>query len=144
MIYCPRCDKPITPDHRCLSRRHFFGSVAGLLACALSGKAIAAPATMALVPSSILRAGDAISISVTTTLELQLEKVRPALERLFHCVTLREQGGRETTYVTTGPSQVGDVLFVAPRDYTITGVRTVSSTGYVNSNATITIQRGAR
>lgn len=25
MLYCPRCDKRIEPDHRCLSRRWFLG-----------------------------------------------------------------------------------------------------------------------
>ena len=24
-LYCPRCDKRLTPDHRCLTRRFFFG-----------------------------------------------------------------------------------------------------------------------
>ena len=31
-MYCPHCDRRLTPDHRCLSRRVFlFGAMAGLI-----------------------------------------------------------------------------------------------------------------
>ncbi len=53
-IFCPRCDKPITPDHRCLSRRHFFGMLAG------------AAAVAAVAPEPLLRIGDTLTITTFT------------------------------------------------------------------------------
>lgn len=34
MLICPRCERPLSPDHRCLSRRHFFFGLAGSVALA--------------------------------------------------------------------------------------------------------------
>lgn len=36
-LYCPRCDKRMEPDHRCLSRRHFFGMLGGAAVTPLFG-----------------------------------------------------------------------------------------------------------
>lgn len=48
-VYCPRCDKPITPGHRCLGRRHFFGMLAGAAAV------VAAPGPRVL-PADVINA----------------------------------------------------------------------------------------
>lgn len=67
MIYCPRCDKPIAPGHRCLNRRHFFGMLAGAAAAILAPSlAIAKPATllgMPIVYSAAVPPGTAFVIS---------------------------------------------------------------------------------
>ncbi len=57
MIYCPRCDKRLTPDHRCaaLTRRHFFGLIAGAAAVA------AMPKVAAYADPMVLRRGDTLS-----------------------------------------------------------------------------------
>lgn len=37
-LYCPRCDKRIEPDHRCLSRRFFLGMLGAAGAAAVLPK----------------------------------------------------------------------------------------------------------
>lgn len=37
MVICPRCERPLSHGHRCLSRRHFFFGLAGSAALAAAG-----------------------------------------------------------------------------------------------------------
>ncbi len=76
MIYCPRCDKPIAPDHRCLSRRHFFGLLTG------------AAAVVILAPEPVI-----VPASTVDVLVAQLEVIRPELRKWFMCPIRRLPGG---------------------------------------------------
>ncbi len=61
-IYCPHCDRRLTPDHRCVSRRMFFGLLG------LGAAAAALPVGLAMKPKGIiLNAGDRIGITLIAT-----------------------------------------------------------------------------
>lgn len=136
MIYCPRCDKPITPDHRCLSRRHFFGMLAGAAAAA------AALGSAGLSPGLRLRRGDVLS--VTSVLAAQIEAVRSQLERAFYAtVDLVDNSGQRSS-IHCIASNAPTPVFIAPRDYTITGARAVSGTAYVGPSVTLQIRRSPK
>lgn len=112
-----------------INRRHFFGMLAAAVTAILAPKAIAAPVRVGL-PAPILRVGDQLSISGVDTL-------------MFYSMDLCDQTGRITH--VTGPLQVGGgPVFIAPHEYTVIGLRTVSSRGYVGDRAIITIERGRR
>lgn len=54
MLYCPRCDKRIEPEHRCLSRRIFLGALLGASAAVVVPKpVVAAPPTVTVACATI-------------------------------------------------------------------------------------------
>lgn len=63
MIHCPRCDKPIAPGHRCLSRRWFLGLLGASAAAVLVPPAISLPVPLApaVIPVHHFRQHSAIS-----------------------------------------------------------------------------------
>lgn len=104
MIYCPRCDKPIAPDHRCLSRRHFFGLFAG----AAAAVALAGPAVEALTKGAglTMKTGDLLSLSMDHG-------------GLIWSICLKDSTGAVKTI--TGPVQPNaEPVFIAPSSCVIT------------------------
>lgn len=130
-IYCPRCDKPITRDHRCLSRRHFFGLLGA--AAALSAQVVKPfPGALANRRLASLRPGDLLSVGYDGG-------SRPG----WASVDLTDQAGHLTHLHLTGLAD-NTPLFIAPRDYILTGVRIVTGDGLVSKFATLSITRGPR
>lgn len=122
-IYCPRCDKRITPDHRCLSRRHFFGMLAGAAALLVAPKpALPSYDINATAGTRLtLRAGDRLSVSINGM---------PATPSFWTLSVVPSAGGEEVTYCgeyaqCTGP------LFLAAKEYIVTDARVVTG-GYVH------------
>lgn len=62
-LYCPRCDKRLTPDHCCVSRRIFIGALLGAT----------------IVPAAIATQGT----SVADVVAAQMEAVRPLIKYYF-------------------------------------------------------------
>jgi hypothetical protein len=42
-LYCPRCDKRLTPDHKCLSRRFFLGMLGTAMGVVAAPSAVLFP-----------------------------------------------------------------------------------------------------
>lgn len=133
MIYYPRCDKRITPDHRCLSRRHFFGILAGAAALLVAPKVVPANCLTAgdfRKARNILRAGDSLSVTFTGHTAV----ARPG----FHVSIV--PCANPTTMKRIESGRTG-AFFIADQDYLIE--RITYSTAYGRANVPIEIKRSA-
>jgi hypothetical protein len=103
MLYCSKCDKRLTPDHICgLSRRFFFGLIAGAAA-----SAFVPPST----PDNVLlRAGDLLQVNLSSA-----EVVGGAL------ITVSRDGRQ---FFIQQPKPVGP-WFMAKEAYTVESIRAV-------------------
>lgn len=127
-LYCPRCDKPIAPGHRCLSRRHFFGMLGAAAATILVPPAVSLP-----VPLTHLQAGDHLSLSMDHG-------------SLIWSISLMDSTGAARTL--TGPVQPNaEPMFIAPSSCVITSVSVLSGSRSVRlvqplPHSVIQIRRG--
>ncbi len=134
MIYCPRCDKRITPDHRCLSRRHFFGMLGAAAALFAAKPALLAYDLKASLPDPyVLRMGDRLILNFNGL---------PCSPSPWTVGLVSRYNAQRGTCTKTDVYGGGEGAFVADGAYTIIGAR--ATVGGRSLNIPITIERSSK
>jgi len=126
MLYCPRCDKRLTPDHRCVSRRIFLGMLG------LGGSAVALAPT-APADTNLIMPGDLFAVNVTGGGGFTYASVTVEME----------DGELRIVEADVDPCITGDKpFFISPGPCTIVSARVLS--GGTVRDAKVTVMRSRR
>ena len=130
VMYCPRCDRWLTPDHRCVSRRIFLGMLGFGAALGVMTDAEAIAANDAFNMGIYKFRGRSLPIVLPDdVLSVDLAGSADYTESTIAVVSLDPLGGgpRKHFNVTDAMMRSGEKFYVAPVAMQIVGFKMVSA-----------------